>query len=261
MSCCNEPIAITNTVTLNNLPDSCGFNQTLDDYLTLIKRSNILGCEYGNFCSSNRFTVSYRFETPTLIRYDIQDHLYGMDETVFYPYVPELDTPDVLFEQIVKTQQMATNRNTLGNFVRVANLQSTEDIIYFATQRLNGLVLLRTTVTILTMDFKLIVTEPVTPVNPAEFALLLEYYTDPTVSESFKLMYRTVRTLKQKGYVINSITPVGDNYSYQIQLTLPLAVPEDELAAVRAIQATVRYTSEIDAQLKLQLEGLNACPS
>lgn len=264
MSRCNEPIEITNKVELDNQTNSCGFNQTLDDYLTSIKRSALLGCTHESICDVNRFTVSYRIETPELIRYDIKDHVLGVEETIFHMYVEGLDTPSKLFGQIVKQQRLANDRIVLGDFTKSADLSNTQTSIYSAVQRLNGLVLIsKTDLSInvnLSIDYKLTVTEGLTiaPDVPAEWVGLIEHYRSPKVAQSFKLLYRTIQHLRRLAFEVVNITKVSDNHSYKIQMWLPLSA---NLGLNRTLVAELSYTSEVDLELKNKLEELQICRS
>ena len=263
MSRCNEPIEITNNVELDNQSDSCGFNQTLEDYLTSVKRSALVGCDYGSICSSDRFTVSYRLETPTSIRYDIKDHTLGMEETIFHDYVESLDTPNELFDQFVQCQELANDRAMLGDFTQGATLSNTESTIYTALQRLNGLALISKTNTIvnvnLSLDFRLAITEPFSPDNVLLLAWdrLREQYEIPTTTESFSLLYRTIYTLKQLGFTFIEITEIGEQNSHKVKMVLPF---RDDVGLVRAIEADFRYVSEQDIKLNNNLADLNTCP-
>lgn len=263
MSRCNEPIEITNKVELDNQTNSCGFNQTLDDYLTSIKRSALLGCTHESICDVNRFTVSYRLETPELIRYDIKDHVLGVEETIFHMYVEGLDTPSKLFGQIVEQQRLANDRVVLGMFAKSASVLNTTEDVYTANQRLNGLLLVSkhqehiNTNLSLDVDLSTIDAIVVSEEVPIEWVGLIEQYRLPEATESFKLLYRIIQHLRQLSFVVTSIVKVGNTNSYRIKLKKLL---EDNEAVVRVMTADLNYISEDDVKLKNRLEDLKTCP-
>ncbi len=117
MSCCNDVTESSDIVEFDHGKDQCVTNEILSRFHDLSTVDPL-----ADLCSFGRFTVRWARETPTAIRFDIEDTILGTITTHIYPSVDSLETPTMAFNNLLTLLGLTLNRIVDGE---VAGLRET----------------------------------------------------------------------------------------------------------------------------------------